>query len=101
MYKEYKRELNITAKKSGYLKENEEYIHIGTRNSVLKINKNTTQVSGSKAFESVKQNSMIKLKRLDKLLLDSNGNRRPSNLTEFLFGDHNKGYYLLRDNNLK
>lgn len=35
------------------------------------------------------------------MLLDPNGQRRPSNLTELLFGDARSGYYLLRDNNLK
>lgn len=47
------------------------------------------------------QNRVMKLRRLDKVLLDENGNRRPTNLAEFLFGDQSSGYYLLRDNNLK
>ena len=43
----------------------------------------------------------MKIKRLDKVVLDENGNRKPASLTEYLFGEHQSGYCLLRDNNLK
>lgn len=43
---------------------------------------------------------MLKLKRLDKVCLDSKGQRTPSNLTEYLFGNSDEGFYLVRDSNL-
>jgi hypothetical protein len=43
----------------------------------------------------------MRIKRLDKVILDDEGNRCPANLAEFLFGDRKSGYYLNRDYNLK
>jgi len=95
---------NKLHKASNMQKENEDYVHIGLKSSKISLSKTLTEnpFQNSQPLSSVEgENQIIKIKRLDKVLLDKDGNRYPSNLTEFLFGDPHSGYYLLRDNNLK
>lgn len=90
-------------KSLNFQKENEDYIHVETKSPKINFSKTLTErvFENSYSFNTARESKVIKLKRLDKVLLDKFGNRCPTNLTEFLFGDPNSGFYLLRDNNLK
>jgi hypothetical protein len=85
------------------LKENEDYVHVGLRSPDDISTKTLSErnVDDNNPSYTSRQHNILRLKRLDKVCLDDNGKRCPTNLTEFLFGDQESGYYLSRDTNLK
>jgi hypothetical protein len=93
---------NKLKKSTSLLKENEDYVHVGLRSPENIFTKTLSERNTSNnPFNTSRQQNVLRLKRLDKVCLDDNGNRWPTNLTEFLFGDQESGYYLSRDTNLK
>jgi hypothetical protein len=84
-------------------KENEDYIHVTLKEEKLDLSKTLSErmVDHNNPFMTARESNVIKLRRLDKFQLDEYGNRKPTNLTEFLFGDQTADYVLSRDHNLK
>lgn len=84
-------------------KENEDYIHVTLKEDKIDLSKTLSEkvVDHNNPFFTARESNVIKLRRLDKFQLDEYGNRKPTNLTEFLFGDQTTDYVLNRDHNLK
>jgi hypothetical protein len=65
------------ARKSNLLKENEDYIHIGVKEPKINLGKTLSEkvVDTNNPFSSARTSNIMRLKRLDSVMLDTNGKR--------------------------